>query len=123
MLFGNCGARVLCIGEDGHIAIETIGTSCCGHSFPEIFGGYVAALVEDSSPLSDTSGSCVDIPLPAGFSGSVTIAKKAGVPLGVATPVSALPGMGPQISEFKSAAESFEITPFFSPLRSVILLT
>ncbi|HUT28166.1 MAG TPA: hypothetical protein VMX13_00125 [Sedimentisphaerales bacterium] len=123
MLFNTCGAGVLCIGEDGHIAIATADISCCGHSLAEIHTGYAAAFVEDSSPVTDNCGSCVDIPLPGGFSGSVNIAKRACVSLSVSTAVSATPGAGPQISELNWAVKSFEITPFFSPLRSVILLT
>ena len=119
----NCGVVVLCIGGDGHIAIETTGSGCCGHTFSAISKGDATAFIEDSGPANEDCGSCVDIPLSGGFAGSATISKKANVWSCVTTAVSTLPQADPQMSGLKPAVESFEITPFFSPLRSVILLT
>jgi hypothetical protein len=123
VVFSNCGVVVLCIGEDGHIAIETAGSGCCGHTLSAISKGDATAFIEDSSPASEDCGSCVDIPLSGGVAGSVTISKKANAWSSVPTAVSTLPAANPQKSELKPAVKSFELTPFFTPLRSVILLT
>jgi hypothetical protein len=123
VVFNNCGVVVLCIGEDGHVAIETTGSSCCVATCSTISKGDATWFIEDSGPASDDCGSCVDIPLSGGIAGSVTVAKKANVWSCVPTPVSALPAASPQKSKLKPAVKSIELTPFFTPLRSVILLT
>ncbi|MHC4464251.1 MAG: hypothetical protein ACYS6W_15725 [Planctomycetota bacterium] len=119
----NSGMFILCIGEDGHVAIEAAVSDCC-----ESFGVGVTetplVAFDRGGPQASTGdcGSCVDIPLSGGLTGALSIAKRANLVLVASAPVSPLPVETTQSSELRSALESFMPTPYFTPLRSIILL-
>jgi hypothetical protein len=117
----NSEAVVLCMGEDGHVAIETVGSSCCESAQIGTSEGHSAVFVDDSQYAGDDCGSCVDIPLSGGYAGSLNTAKKANLSFAASSPAAPLPA-SPQVSERQLAGKSLELTPFFTPLRSVILL-
>ncbi|MHC4617794.1 MAG: hypothetical protein ACYTEQ_08580 [Planctomycetota bacterium] len=121
---GNSDMVVLCIGEDGHMAVEAVSSNCCG-SFPVSVSerGVGVFAADGRSANGEDCGSCVDIPLSAGAVGSLSMGKKINLSFPAATAVISLSAAAAQISELKSALKSFELFPFFTPLRSVILLT
>jgi len=117
------GPAILCIGEKGHIAIEAIRSRCC-QSFAAGANQSASIRADQHSLLSDDDdcGSCVDIPLSAGFSVTPDNIKKVSstlLPLTMTCPW-AIKCSDP--SEFQSASEFFIRTHYFTPLRSVILL-
>jgi hypothetical protein len=118
---GNSGMFILCIGEDGHIAIEAAASDCC-----ESLGVTGTPLVafDRGSPQASTGdcGSCVDIPLSGGLTGALSITKKASLVFVASASVSPLPVETTQLSELQSAPESFVPIPYFTHLRSIILL-
>jgi hypothetical protein len=71
---------VLCVGEDGHVAVENVGPEGCG----EVFEAVLEAVVDAQSVLaiaSSTShcGPCVDVALSASSAtGGLSVAKRGG---------------------------------------------
>ncbi|MHC4575314.1 MAG: hypothetical protein ACYS76_14475 [Planctomycetota bacterium] len=124
VVVGNSDMVVLCIGEDGHMAVEGVSSNCCGNLPVGVSDRGVPTFVADSSSAnSGDCGSCVDIPLSTGVAGSLSMGKKVNLLFPALTAVIPLSAATAQISELKSALKSFELFPFFTPLRSVILLT
>lgn len=117
------GPASLCIGEKGHIAIEALGSKCCQSFATGVYqsgpigSGHHSLLSDD-----DDCGSCVDIPLSAGFSATPNNIKK------VSSTLLSLATTCPwavrcyYFSEFQPASEFFIRNHYFTPLRSVILL-
>jgi hypothetical protein len=63
---------VLCIGQDGHVAIEASDSRCCGH-LPWVSGiQYAHTLVAaGGSAQDDDCGPCLDIPILSGLAEAV----------------------------------------------------
>ncbi|MEK7993974.1 MAG: hypothetical protein AAB403_09250, partial [Planctomycetota bacterium] len=68
LTFSSSEAMVLCIGQDGHVAIEASDSRCCGH-LPWVSGiQYAHTLVATgSSARDDDCGTCLDIPISSGL--------------------------------------------------------
>jgi hypothetical protein len=103
----NSGLLVVCLGEDGHVSLETIADACCDSegSHQESSGD------EETLECNDDCGACVDVPL----SVIRPVFEEAAVVIHVNIDESIL-------SEVKFSSEHFIPTSYFSPLRSVILL-
>lgn len=123
VVFSNSEAVILCISEDGHIAVETASSDCCA-GFPVGFSeNRVFASDERDQPAnSDDCGPCVDIPLSAGLAGTVTVAKQRNLTILASAPIGSPPAQSHQFSELRLAIESFTLISYFTPLRSIILL-
>ncbi|MHC4463564.1 MAG: hypothetical protein ACYS6W_14905 [Planctomycetota bacterium] len=120
---GNSGTFILCIGEDGHVAIEAAVSDCCeSHRVDVTETPFVAFGRSDPQASSDDCGSCVDIPLSVGLTDILSIAKRASLVFVASAPVGPSPVETPQLSDLVFALESFMPTPYFTPLRSIILL-
>ena len=121
---GNSGAVVLCVSEDGHIAVETAGNNCCTDPLNDTPETPATALHNGGQPADgDDCGSCVDIPLSSSLTGTFNIAKKPSPAFLGSNPAHSLVVSDRHLSELKLVLKSFEPTPFFTPLSTVILLT
>ncbi|MHC4623767.1 MAG: hypothetical protein ACYS4W_07675 [Planctomycetota bacterium] len=122
-VFGNSGEAVLCIGEDGHIAIEVAGNDCCGHSASDVSEIHQTAFAGDYRSGNDDCGSCVDVPLCVGFSRTIISAKKVNHTPSAPGPASWWTVEPSGLSDLGLVSKSFTPSPYFAPLRSIILLT
>jgi hypothetical protein len=121
VLFGNSDVAVLCISQNGHIAIEPARSTCCGHNPAGAAKQDPTAFVQHSHSAHNDCGSCVDIPLSGAFAGTVNIAKKVNLSFVTSTPIGPLPAEITQLSQLRLALKSFIPAPYFTPLRSIIL--
>ena len=63
---GNSEALVLCIGQDGHVAIEASDSRCCGHlPWDSSIEVHVLRACGPSAQ-NDDCGACLDIPISSG---------------------------------------------------------
>lgn len=124
LLFAGSGPGfVLCHGEDGHVAVEVAGGDCCGDlSADAPHRDSVGSAGQELPSQKDNCGSCVDISISIG---SAMVSKKPNH-VNPALLVSTIPApvniSSPDFSEYQLAPESFIPTPYFTPLRSIILL-
>jgi hypothetical protein len=122
LAFSNSQAVVLCIGEDGHIAVEVASSDCCTNVSAGIAEADATRLADDGHSDDDHCGSCVDIPLFGGGAYTLSTTKNENptdtdtAAMGV-LPVETIQASGPGL-----AVESFTHTSYFTPLRSVVLL-
>lgn len=124
LLFAGGGPGfVLCHGEDGHVAVEVAGGDCCDDLPAGASHRDSVASAEQRLPSKeDNCGSCIDISISIG---SATVSKKpnpansALLALTIPTPADI---SSSDFSKFQLAPESFIPTPYFTPLRSIILL-
>ena len=124
VVISNSGAVVLCVSEDGHIAIETAGSNCCTAPLQDTAEKAATAFHDGDQPADgDDCGSCVDIPISGGVAGTFNIAKKASPVFLASTLARSLAVSDHHLSALKLALKSFEPTPFFTPLSTVVLLT
>lgn len=72
LMFSSSEAMVLCIGHDGHVAIEASGSRCCGHLPPISCFPDAHCLIDSAgSAQDDECGPCLDIPISSGLSEAV----------------------------------------------------
>lgn len=105
------------------MGVEIAGSGCCEHIHDGVSERDATAFVEDSRSANDHDGSCVHIPLSGGSAGILSTSKKVCLSPTISGNVAVVRCLPPQVSELKLALESSELTTFFTPLRSVILLT
>jgi hypothetical protein len=122
LAFSNSQAVILCIGEDGHIAVEVASSDCCTNPPVGTSKADVTIFVDDSHSEDDDCGSCVDIPLFAGGAYTLTAAEKENPSHITTAAMGPLPVEAIQTSGLGLVLESFTPTAYFTPLRSVILL-
>ncbi|MHC4193094.1 MAG: hypothetical protein ACYSP9_02825 [Planctomycetota bacterium] len=123
VLISNLQLFVLCIGQDGHVAIEVAGSDCCESLAVGVARTDLTAVDKGESAASnDDCSSCVDIPLSGGLADTPGIAKRASLFFLASAPVSPSHVETPQLSELQVALETSLLTPYFTPLRSIILL-
>jgi hypothetical protein len=113
---------VLCSGEDGHIAIEAAGNSCCNkiltYNSP---GGSVSSADEEPHPEGHCRD-CVDISISIGLA-KITKDRCTASSMTAMTVASAFAAFnGPDPSEYQSLPEPLTPIGYFTPLRSIILL-
>ena len=123
LLTGGGSGFVLCHGEDGHVAVEVAGGDCCaGLTAGASHRSSVASSEQGLPSKSNNCGSCVDISISIGLA---TLSKKPN-PLNPALLVSTIPTpvdiKSSDFSEYQFDPESFIPNPYFTPLRSIILL-
>ena len=115
---------VLCIGQNGHIAIEASDSRCCGR-LPWVTSRTSVLNFAQTGPSAtdDDCGSCLDIPISSGAIEAV------GVPNGAAqldVPVSMelepLLVARPCLCEFQPDLKFLILPSYFTPLDTTILL-
>ncbi len=121
VVISNSQLFVLCIGQDGHVAIEAANSNYCGDLLASVSREASLTSAERASSSNKSScGSCMDIPV-----GLVGAFKKPNrVNPTSLTPTTIIPVTinSCDFSKYQLALESFTPTPYFTPLRSIILL-
>ena len=123
MLINCAGGLVLCIGHNGHVAIETSGQDCCEHSGHD--DHEAAVVVSASATVSKTvdgCGGCVDIPLSAGFASLSDFGKQVNLVVISSGPMTDVPAGGFSLARHGPMPETFIPSPCLSALSSIILL-
>jgi hypothetical protein len=117
----NSGLLVVCLGEDGHVSVETITDGCCDSedTHQENPGNESG---NELLTCKDDCGACVDVPLSVEFASSFGADKKIRPVFEEAAVVIHVNIDESILSEVKYSSEHFIPTSYFSPLRSVILL-
>jgi hypothetical protein len=113
---------VLCKGEDGHVAVEMVGSCCCNNLPSGVFREASVTSVKEGFTSKNNCGACVDIPISIGFA---TTIKKSNlvnttVPASTTSILAAINSS--DFSEYQLVSEPFTPTGYFTPLRSIILL-
>jgi hypothetical protein len=74
LIFGNSEAMVLCVGHDGHVAIEASDSACCGH-LPWVVSERSILTFGAAGPSAedDDCGPCLDIPISSGLAEAVAV--------------------------------------------------
>ena len=123
LTFSSSEAMVLCIGQDGHVAIEASDSRCCGY-LPWVSGIQDAHMLvaAGGSAQDDDCGACLDIPISSGLAEAVQAPNEVQPDTGSSFSVDLL------LLDYSSVFESnLDLKPlivqsYFPPLRSVILL-
>jgi hypothetical protein len=117
----NSGLLVVCMGEDGHVSVETITDGCCDSEGSQQESSSAEG-AEETLECNDDCGACVDVPLSVEFANSFGIDKKVKPVFSESVFICHLNINDNISSELKFSSEHFIPTPYFSPLSSVILL-
>jgi len=115
---------VLCFGADGHIEFESaVHTQCMDHVDSQSTDhGHRSSEGKHEHDKHCHNGQCVDVPVSFGLAKiSQTVEQ---LNLAFAAPVAGGIAAGKQsdCSEHLPASNAFAVTPYFIPLRTVILL-
>lgn len=123
LTFSSSEAMLLCIGQDGHVAVEVSDSRCCGH-LPRISCLQDAHTLVAAGCLAadDDCGACLDIPISSGLAEAVQAPNQAQPDTGPSS--SADLSLLDDLSSLESNLDlKLPIVPsYFPPLRSVILL-
>ncbi len=124
------GAIVLCIGSDGHVALEAASVLCCSHSHSVPSAAVPVVLVEDTDGCCTsamTCGPCTDLPISVSFlpsnsaTSSAAKAKVSPIAKWIAPHSSPVAGTVFMQGHF-SCLPPTAPNPAISSLRSVVLL-
>ena len=122
-MFSSPEAMVLCIGHDGHVAIEASGSACCGHLPWVVSERSIPAFgAAGRSAEDDDCGPCLDIPISSGSADAFRAPDKVAPDLSASIAVDPLPVAHCSFPD--SRLDSKFLTPLsdFTPLRSTVLL-
>ena len=113
---------VLCNGEDGHIAIEAEDSICCSETSNCSSQEYSADSAEREISSDNDCGACTDISISIGF---VAVSKESSH-VNPAFPTSSIISFttvdNNDFSGYLSVSEFWIPPPYFTPLRSIVLL-
>jgi hypothetical protein len=113
---------VLCKGEDGHIAVEIVSSTCCNIVPIGVFRETSVASVKGEFSSENNCGACVDIPISIGFATAIGKQNRVNPALLASTTINLVTINSSDFSKYQSASEPFAPTGYFTPLRSIILL-
>jgi hypothetical protein len=123
-MFNSSEAMVLCIGQDGHVAIEASDSRCCGHlPLVSCFQDAHTLVAAGCSAQDDDCGACLDIPVSSGLDEAVQAPNEAHPDI-----VSSSFLVDLLLLDYFSSFESnpdlrpLVVPSYFPPLGSVILL-
>jgi hypothetical protein len=116
-------AMVLCVGQDGHVAIEASDSRCCGHLRWACCSHDAHTLAAaGSSAQNDDCGPCLDIPISSGSADTFQAPNEAPPDISVCLAVDLL--RIARGSFLESHLDLKFLTPLsdFPPPRSIVLL-
>lgn len=123
LIVSNSEMIFLCIGEDGHVAIEAAVSNCCGDFSNRVCEERaISADVTVMSGGEEACGPCLDIPW-VNFAGAGDTVQRVGPSFSVSGTAGILTAGSLDFSKSQPAIESYIREPYFAPLGSVILLT
>ena len=113
---------MLCLGEDGHIAIEASDSECCSESHLSHSQAAYVASTDEELPSENDCGACIDIPISIGSAALVKKPCQADPALPVPAAAALAIVNSVDFSEYQPVPESFVPPPHFATLRTIILL-
>ncbi len=123
LMLGSSEATVLCIGQNGHVAIEASDSGCCGHLSRTCCPHDAHCLfAAGSSTQDDDCGACLDIPISSGSADAFQAPNNTPLDLSASTAIDLLP------AAHRTLLESHLDLTFLIPLsdflssRSTVLL-
>ena len=124
LMIGSMQGMFLCIGDDGHVAVKTIGRDCYGNLAISISREASKASLKEafSSNKDNYCGPCIDIPISIGFVGFFKKPNRVNPMSLASTTISSVVINSTEFSKVDLASEPFMSTPYFTPLRTIILL-
>jgi len=123
LIFGNSEAMVLCIGHDGHVAVEASDSACCGH-LPWVVSERSILTFGAAGPSAedDDCGPCLDIPISSGLADAFQAPDKGPPDLTASIAVDLLPVAHCSFSESYLDLKFPTPVSDFTPLHSIVLL-
>ncbi len=118
VLFANSNVIILCIGQDGHVEIETTASDCCADNHSK----ETAQVIENlgQSFKNNDCGSCVDIPISCGLFGKL---KKITTTSLVTATINPLDNNSSDFCNTRIITTSLTQSTYFTALSTIILLT
>jgi len=116
-------AMVLCIGANGHVAIEASDSRCCGN-LPWIVSHNSVLTFGETGPSAkdDDCGSCLDIPISSGLAEAVEAPHAMQPDLPVSVDLEPLLVTRPCFSQFQFDLKSLIPPSCFAPSDATVLL-
>lgn len=123
LMFGNLAqGPVLCFGSDGRIEVEsTLHERCDGHSHSKQTDQKQFPYQSDHTKDKNCEP-CVDIPIFIGLAKISSVAKQLDSTFHAPSENVVVLDNSLNLSAYNSASSSFDAAPYFTPLRTVILL-
>ncbi|MCK5174592.1 MAG: hypothetical protein KAR47_14455 [Planctomycetes bacterium] len=120
----NCaGGPVLCLGFNGHVAVEAAGGDCCDHSAHDDSNANVAAFADVAvSQNVESCRGCVDIPLSDGFAGLPGGSRRVDLAALSSRPMTDVPIGDFSFARNGSVPQTLVPSPSLGALSSIILL-
>lgn len=113
---------VVCHSEDGHVAIEAANSDGCTTLPAGPSRESSVASAEERFSSKNTCGACVDVPLSLGVAMVTKKPYRANPASPASTTIAFATVNSFDLSEYQLASHPFTPAPYFSPLRSIILL-
>ena len=111
---------VLCLGENGHIAIEAVNSECCAESHLSHSRAACVVSTNRELPSENDCGACLDIPISIGS--AALVKEPCQIDRAFPAPVALATANIADFSEYQPVSESFAPPPYFVPLRAIIVL-
>jgi len=119
---GGAHAAVVCHSEDGHVAIEAATDEGCVKAPSDHCPDDAETSAEHQVSPTDNCGECVDIPLSIGMAIIVKKPCKTNPAAPLSTAIDPAIVSSSDFSQYHSAPDPFAPPPYFTPLRSIILI-
>lgn len=118
-------AMVLCIGENGHVALEASDSRCCGN-LPWIVSHNSVLTFGETGPSAkdDNCGSCLNIPISSGLAEAIAVrhTTEPDPPVSVSIELEPLLVTHLCFSQFHPDLRFLIQPSYFTPLEATILL-
>jgi hypothetical protein len=113
---------VLCLGADGHIEIESaFHQRCNGPAHSDASDKNQLCCRADNEDCKHC-GPCIDVPISFGFAKISRTPKQLNSTVSAPAEVVIAASDGPTFSAYNSTLDTSNITSYFTPLRTVIML-
>jgi hypothetical protein len=123
LMFGNLGhGAVLCFGSDGQIEIESAFHERCDDSAHLQPADQKQRSYQSDHTIDENCEPCVDIPIYIGLAKIPRVFKQLNSTFPAPVKNVIVPANKFNLSAYNSASSAFDVTSYFTPLRSVILL-
>lgn len=116
-------AMILCIGRNGHVAIEASDSSCCGR-LPWVASHTSALTFGETGPSArdDECGPCLDIPISSGLVEAIEVPNDTQPDASVSIQLEPLLVTRPCFSEVHLDLKFLILPSYFTPLDAIVLL-
>jgi hypothetical protein len=117
VVFAGSGS-VICYGADGHMAVASAFDSCCCEHEKQADRANIKSESLSTSP--DGCGTCIDIPASGNFMKPLDVKSSVLISAGTLNTITI---EKPVFSSIHTNPITYSVSPFFTPLRTIVLLT